>query len=398
MLQKNVYIMYPPGYSGSYINWAINSSDQDLKKVTVDNPINNEQSKKFGGKGTAHLHVRIPTHQGIYQHLTWVLYNKPTDSRVYIINSLTEHTGHNISTIAQYDPTGIFINIHDNNDESISSYGTINCVTKWPTYVDVMLANQTDLLQSRKQVHENFNPYECSKDIEFRNWAVNNENFFRHNNKLNYHELSASVQRHRDWFQIRHTAQPHEVNETYYISNPDLKGRVFELSCLDICNEQFVPWFENFMLQSKVSNDYNCGHIPEIHEQYIASQPNLQWFESIKQWEQTGNMDDYLLSHSIIEAQVIKQIFKNSNRIVLDHSNRDHWVSFYSRCRGPDWPDADTEYDYFNLPDWVKKEIVDFGYKFTLTENPDLAILSLDWENMTTKDINDVYQQTRSTK
>jgi hypothetical protein len=50
------------------------------------------------------------------------------------------------------------------------------------------------------------------------------------------------------------------------------------------------------------------------------------------------------------------------------------------------------------LPDWVKKEIVDFGYKFTLTENPDLAILSLDWENMSTKDINDVYQQTRSTK
>lgn len=390
--------MYPPGYSGSYINWAINSSDKELQKVTVANPVNDNQSKKYGGVGTSHLHTRIPTHQGLFQHLTWVLYNKPTDSRVYIINCVNESACHSISLISQYDPTGVFINIHNGNNHNIDSYGTINCATKWPTYIDVMLANSAELSQSRKQVHEKFDPYNCAKDTSFRNWAVNNDNFFRHNYKLNYDELVTGLQKHRDWYQIRHTSQPHEVNETNYIADPNLKGRIFELSCLDVCSKNFVPWFNAFMTNSRVSEDYDCSHIPEIHEQYVSSQPNLQWFDSIKQWEQTGKLDNYLLSHSIIEAQVIKQIFKNSNRVVLDNQNRDHWVSFYTRCRGPDWPNADTEYDYFNLPDWVKKEIIDFGYKLTLTEPPNPVMLSLDWEKMTTTDINDVYQQTRSTE
>lgn len=389
--------MYPPGYSGSYINWAINSSDKELQKTTVKNPVNDNQSKKFGGVGTSHLHVRIPTHQGLAQHFTWVLYNRPKDARVYIINCFNDSVVQGIAQIAQYDPTGIFINIHNDDNLNVDSYGTINCVTKWPTYVDIMLANTENLEQSRNQVHHDFDPYNCAGDIKFRNWVVeNNEHFFRHNYKLNYDGLATSLKRHRDWFTIRHQAQPHEVNDSNYISDPNLKGRIFELSCLDVCSEIFVPWFENFMAQSQVSDDYSCDHVPEVHSQYIASQPNLQWFDSINHWEQSGELDDYLLSHSVIESQVIDRIFKNSNRVVLDHSHRDHWVSFYSRCRGPDWPDAETEYDFFSLPDWVKKEIIDFGYKFTLNEQPNPEILSLDWKSMSTTDINNVYQQTKN--
>ena len=49
MLQKNVYILYPPGYCGSYINWAIHASDKELQKITVKDPLNNKNSAKYGG-------------------------------------------------------------------------------------------------------------------------------------------------------------------------------------------------------------------------------------------------------------------------------------------------------------------------------------------------------------
>lgn len=387
MLQKNVYILYPPGYCGSYINWAINASDQDLESTTVKNPVNNSNSKEFGGAGTSHLHVRIPTHQGIDHHLSWVLLNQPTDKRVYIISTDSREILFAIKVISQYDPDGVFISVHNNNSPAVDAYGNINCVTKWPTYVEIMTARIYPM-------HDTFDAYNCSQDREFRNYVVHNHrHFFRHNSIIDQKALRQNLYLQEKWFEIRHRAQPHEVNESMYLTNVDLTNRLFEISCQDICSDAFLPWFKQFMTQANVSTAYSLDTVTQAHDSYVAAQRNLQWFKSFAHWQATGELDSYLTSHSIIEAYVILEILKSSNVVKLNLDQRDQWVSFYTRCRGPDWPDTDSEYDFFDLPDWVKKEIVDFGYQFNLTAKPNPAILALDWENMSIQDINDVYQK-----
>jgi hypothetical protein len=168
---------------------------------------------------------------------------------------------------------------------------------------------------------------------------------------------------------------------------------LFEISCHDICSDKFLPWFENFMKCSQVSTGYTLGPVESNHGIYKQAQKNLQWFDSFAHWSRTGELDNYLLSHSIIESQLILEIFKNSGIVFLNSAQQDQWISFYAQCRGPDWPDAPSEYDFFDLPQWVQQEIQNFGYQFNLTTKPIKAILELDWENTSTLDINNIYQQ-----
>ena len=112
MLQKNVYVVYPAGYHGSYVKWAIEVSDLDRRAVTVLDPLNRTSSVSHGGPGTSHGHVRIPTHQGFDAHTSWVIRNRPTDPTVYIINPSGDNIYHVIVQLLQQDPAGIIITIN----------------------------------------------------------------------------------------------------------------------------------------------------------------------------------------------------------------------------------------------------------------------------------------------
>ena len=393
MLKKNVYVLYPPGYSGSFINWAINISDSDLFEHTVKNPTNTSDSDIFGGAGTAHLHTRIPTHQDVIQHLTWMLYNQPDGPRVYVINAKRNFTYLSINLIAQYDPDGVFINIHAGNDDLTGSFGTINCITKWPIYLPALLA--LNPLVSSTPLHKEFDPTNCANDIAFRNWMVLNDDMvFGHNQPLVHTRLQRELQKNRDWYRARHQAQPHEVNENMYIPDPDLNNRLFEINCADVSRPEFLQWFDQFMLQSQISDRYNSAHVATIHPSYCAAQTNLQWFDSIDNWKQTGQLDEYLLSHSVIQSQVIGLIFKHSGKMFLTKEQQDRWISFYFRCRGPSWPDSSLdEYDFFKFPAWLQDEIKTLGYQFNIPGPPIQEIIDLDWENASLQQINDVYQK-----
>ena len=130
MLQKNVYIVYPAGYHGSYVKWAIEVSDLDRRSVTTLDPLNRSNSISHGGAGTSHGHVRIPTHQSFDDHINWVIRNRPADPTVYIINPSGSNICHGLMQLLIQDPAGIIITINDGNDRVTQSYGRINCVTK----------------------------------------------------------------------------------------------------------------------------------------------------------------------------------------------------------------------------------------------------------------------------
>ena len=108
---------------------------------------------------------------------------------------------------------------------------------------------------------------------KFRNYVVcNNHKFFRHNPVLNLERLHQQIDTQKKWYDIRHRAQPHEVNDSMYIVDVDLNNRLFEISCQDICSEKFLPWFSNFMQQTQVSTSYNHKHVHDIHDVYVQAQ------------------------------------------------------------------------------------------------------------------------------
>lgn len=395
MLCKNTYVLYPAGYGGSYINWAINASDQDLKNQTVQDPINGTSSEMYGGVGTSHLHIRMPTHQGLYHHLIWNLYNRPQDKKVYIINCGNGNINLAISIIAQYDPEGVFVVVHDNGDEDTMSYGHINCITKWPTYIEATVALRA-INPSIPALHNGFDAHNCAKDLEFRNWLVDNPQVFMNLSAPDTEQLDNFIDSYADWYTVRNQRQPHEVNTDMYVDRVDLTNRLFLLTNRDVASTKFLDWFNNFMLNSQVSNSYDTDHVAGFHSNYVAAQANLQWFASLEHWEQTGELDAYLTSHSVIESEIVSRILSRSAIRKVDSRHQDFWVSSYARLRGADWPNIDPDpYSFYTLPAWIQQEMLDFGFEPQVNKPID-AVRQLDWRNMSTESINKVYQNSLS--
>jgi hypothetical protein len=401
MLQKNVYIVYPAGYHGSYVKWAIEVSDLDRRAVTVLDPLNRSSSTSHGGVGTSHGHVRIPTHQGFDYHTSWVIRNRPADPMVYILNPAAQSMTmfcKNIVQLLLQDPTGIIITINDGNDRVTQSYGRINCVTKWPTF----LAAVDNANNKIFGMHENFDPFDCAHDRLFRNSMVSDVNELTKNvwdftsttAPLDFENLKKHVAKYDDWYRVRNQYQPHEVNESTYLPRVDYKNRLYQLNITDIPSNKFLSQLQDILTTSRISNNFNLDIVNNYHRDYISTQPNLQWFDSFAHWDQSGELDNYLLSHSIIEAEIIREIMVRCHvRFDFTHLDHERWRSFYGQVSGPDWPTMPLiESGFYQLPDWVKQEILQFGYILKHQGEPNPVMTTLDWQNMSLQDINQVYQ------
>jgi len=305
MLNKNVYIIYPAGFHGSYVKWAIESSDADNNSINK-NPINTVNSKTFGGVGTAHHFQRLPTHQSFNLTVLWMLYNRPKDQRVYLIcpGVGRKDISSTISNLLLYDRDGIIISIHDNEDKLYSSYGKINCVTKWPTF----------LLATKQDWHDGFDAFNCTNDRRFRNFVVKND-FLGSVGRPNLDSINRYLDKFKCWYDVRNQYQPHEVNLDTYPPRPVIAGRFFDLSLEDIIFGNFQEKISDIIRSTNLIDNSNFDNLNAIHDQYIQIQPNLQWFESIKHWQKTKTMDDYLCSHSVIESQLIKHIFRQCDAV-----------------------------------------------------------------------------------
>lgn len=322
MLKKNVYIIFPPGYSGSYVQWSLNISDNDQFLSTIKDPINTVPSDKFGGTGTAHLNVKIPTHQGPTRHLTWIALNKPTEPLMFPIDINPFH-GNNVQAVfdmMQIDRDGIFINIHDDDDFLVQSYGAINCTLKWPTFLEVNGVLYNEIYK----INPKFDPYNCKDDRIFRNMvALKNRYLFFTNSKIDYTILYKGIKLTKKWYNVRNNRQPHEVNENYYVTNYDTTNRIFDLSCTDIVSDKFPDILKNILERSNLSDSYNIDYLKLNHHKYIECQPNLQWFISFKNWIESKKLDEYLTSHAVIEGRLIMYMLSNAPEKIQGWENLD---------------------------------------------------------------------------
>ena len=401
MLLKNVYILYPAGYSGSYLNWAIHASDDDLCKQVVTSPINLVDNSKFGGIGTSHLHHRVPTHQGIRQHLAWMIYNKPSQPKIYIINCDFENIHEVVSSILSYDKDPTFIVIHDNNDSDIRSYGQINCATKWPLFFAAKYADNGKKLD--------FDPFNCKTDLGFRNLVAENKVGFTNMYPLDDTSLDRIKSYHMNylnWFRVRNAANPHEVSSDYYLDKECFPSAcIFQLSCLDIVSKNFLSILNDILEESQCLSSFDTHRITSVHQEYIEIQQNLKWFSSLNIWKLQGHVDEYLLSHSVIQGMIISRIFNDCELHDTDPVTGSDplgymaWQAFYYRIKDSSWPNCDHEQDFFLLPKKVQTELIKkYNYVPRFNADPERAKCRsalTNWKNLSLEEINTIYQSFR---
>ena len=81
MLNKNLYLIWPTGYYGTYLHWIINKSNPKTAAKTINNP--------FISTGSSHGHYKIPTHMSIESHLVGMIKNRYPVGTIYPIGLVT---------------------------------------------------------------------------------------------------------------------------------------------------------------------------------------------------------------------------------------------------------------------------------------------------------------------
>ena len=389
MIKKNVYLIYPAGYHGSYLKWAIEVSDKDLKQQVTPNPINNSSDKMFGGTGTAHLHARIPTHQGYHNHVDWMILNRPTEPNVYLINSGLgradqEYLAKMITGIFNHDPSGVVITINDNNDPALASYGRINCVTKWPVNILAFGSGKTS-----ERFMKDFDPFDCADNRAFRNFMLEND-FIGSLPVLDKDILDLELENRRRWYEVRKKYQPHEVNGSTYLESIDYTNRLFDLSLADIPSQKFLQILDHILEVSEISDGYDISAVRDIHDEYIRIQPNLKWFDSLDHWRSTRELDDYIKSHVIVEGEVIREIM---SCVGLESIYRSiDWKRTYYDIKDPSWPNVEN-FKFVDIPAYQQQEVLDSIKELKNEKNPWKLSLALNWKYQGIEEINQTFQQ-----
>lgn len=384
MQTKNIYIIYPQGYGGNYLSWAIDVSNNSLHNQTIKNPINGTNSIKYGNTGTSHLHPRVPTHQALDSHLAWVTRNNPIGPKTYVINS-AGHVHDDIYAIMRYDTSGVFINIHAGNDVMMESYAEINSVLKWPTAYAA---------GNHSYDFEPFDCFDCGSNLDFRNFLVTNYGYNGViNTPLDYASLDLMIDHNFRWHAVRNQLQPHEVNsDTYLIDKLDYTNRIFELSCLDIASERLPDFVYQFLHRSAAVSEFNVDYLRSFTHNYIESQASLQWFTSVTSWNSTGLLDDYLQGHAVVQAQVIKEIFRRAGVIFISDEER-------KRCRIDSiWMRRVNRllYSDFENDLALQGQLPDFFFANTFDPATELGqlIVSGCWRKKTVHELNEALRKT----
>jgi hypothetical protein len=309
MLRKNIYLLYPPGYSGSYISWCISKSDIDLSISTIDDPLNVTNTTKYGGVGTSHLHHRIPTHTGIEELIMWLILNKPTENKIFLVNARNDlKFQESVAWILTFDRDPIIIQITA-TDLNSQAVGNLNCITKWPLYFDVVGANTRYNLT-----------FPCENTIENRNkFVVSYDDIFSSSYPLDYTSPSTKKYDYRHyrnsykhWYDTRHASNPHEVNGDMYVEPYHIPKHYYSIDLLKIYESNFIDLLESILSECNAGT-FDYSYVKNYHSTYVNAQPHLNFLDEITEFNKTSILNEYLCSHALIQAYVIMNLLPNLN-------------------------------------------------------------------------------------
>lgn len=310
MLKKNIYITYPAGYMGTYINWLISVSDVDLSKTTTKSPLTSNKN--------AHEHIKYPTHLSLSKLLVWLIKNKPQHPLIYAINTRMDKDYHLTTEFAmqhimRFDSDPVFINCHDNSEDDIIKYGAINMFRKWPTFISAIGV-----------WHGDYNPALDDDIIHARNWLLENWKLLNPGNSpVNPDIIMYNLKGHRDWFNVRKQTAPLEITEEQYLIPSEMPSHLLEFNIKDILKNDFILVLEEKLKSIEVADlDFSYAH--EYHKTFIDSQSDYsRWFESIENLRNNRVVDEWFYSDAISQAFLLLEFDKDSYKDILDKPTKE---------------------------------------------------------------------------
>jgi len=319
MLKNNFYILCPPGYFGTYINWIILKSNKSTASTTVNNPINSVTSQAFGGSGTAHGHIKIPTHMMWTRVLAWRALNPQTVNRVFTVDAseTVEDQVHNflhprsvkiecasvsLSGLHQADRTPVFINLYSDTDLGYR-LGVIHQILKWPSSFKAGFLVTEAINQYRK----NFDPFNCNTR-EDRNFFVNHGDWlFRTNTKLSDQLVDRMTNTMNFWASTRHELHPQEVHLEEFIS--EFNAKISNINITEILSPDFLDILIDRLASSGVDLlDFDFEFCRDFHSQFVAAQTTARWFDDVQVVRETRTVPEFLDSHAVISAMLLKHL------------------------------------------------------------------------------------------
>ena len=314
-MNKNIYILYPPGYSGSYLSWCISKSDANLADITVDDPLNNSNNASYGGQGTAHLHHRVPTHTGIRELMYWKILHAGAPCQIFVVNVWHQAKLHEtIDAIMNFDPDPVFIHITADAPES-RELGFLNALIKWPLYFKITgaipipnidLDNIIDNIQLRNACVTYFDricPVTYSLTTEIPALPLIDDLYTRNHTQ----SFWSTRERYSYWYNTRCAANPHEVNGDQYIIPYYEPRHYYNIDLLDVYNANLPDRLDSILKQAQLEN-FDFTFVENYHQTYVNAQPNLAWVDEINTFRKTRKLTEFLVSNSVVQALVIREI------------------------------------------------------------------------------------------
>jgi hypothetical protein len=325
MLNKNVYLIYPPGYSGSYLSWCFSKSERDLSISTIDDPLNISNNKKYGGTGTAHLHYRIPTHSTIKEVMYWLILNQPKEKKIFLINGWDKGSIiETINNIMNFDRNPVIIHITGNNHYT-RCIGNINAITKWPLYFHAREFNKK----------YNIDFFNLSNNITTRNKFVDHyDDIFPISfslDKPNNDPFSLAVMRnyYKHWFTLRNEHNPHEINDEQYVMPYENPKHLYSIDLMDIYDNNIFNILEKIIQESDLGN-FNFSFAKDYHPTYVSAQSSLKFKDEIFMFRHTKTLTAYLCSHPLLQALTVKEMLVDTEGIEWKDKTIHEIVNLYA--------------------------------------------------------------------
>jgi hypothetical protein len=307
MLTKNIYILYPAGYMGTYLNWIISISDRDLEKVTVPNPLTDSNN--------AHQHIKKPTHQSWDKTLTWIAYNRPEEKLIYSINCREDnnyrvHAAFAAQNILRMDSDPVIINLHDRGQLDLIKFGAISMFTKWPSY---MSANAV--------WHNDYDPGSDPDIIKARNWLYSNWQTSNPGNpKINVDEILYNLNAHKKWFDIKTKVAALEVDtEQYHIPLDISDKNIYDIGIDEIVSDNFIDTFGKILEESQCGN-FDFSYADKFHCQYQSKQSTLAWFDAISLARNEHKFSQWFNTNAITQSMFLLEC---PNELIMQYLELD---------------------------------------------------------------------------
>lgn len=310
-MNKNIFFLFPPGYSGNYLQWTINISEETKKHLTTKDPLLPD--------GTTHGFTRKPTHTGVYNILNWIIKNQPVDPQTFVVlvddasDQWQCHSAHTAYRFLRSYPDALFVNIYaKTNDEA--KVAALNGYTKWTTWIyDLSAFDLTKKLDFDWEGGKN----NCIS-LEDRNWLLKNWTKVFHMNRqpFNWNELEHNISGFKRWYNQRKKIEPLDTNDTQYNTFETFsKDNIVDLSIGEIYDQHFTDnkfftWIENHAV-----GNFDWTHVKQYHQTYLEAQENIKWFADINSMRNKQKVSKWLLKNSFSQALVLEEIESSLNQI-----------------------------------------------------------------------------------